>query len=459
MNCSPNRFLILTAPRVLLIVLSLSLALLVGWFPQSSEKSMLHLHSLFDSPIKEKKNIDEKPTSWVRANEGRTLIVGPITIVVPVGFTNQGGATIIGDIVENPASVELPYQLIKGTELALGMWPTQNQSQFQKPIELRINLQGTVTTTDESLLPVAMMYNYDSQQWTELQSQFDKQARRINTAVQNFTPVPESFPQWGGRTFFGVFLKNASSPVTTSLQQVTLFPSQVTTVTHTSNLRAGPGTTYAIIGQASLGQQIDAVGRTANSEWYKLANGSWIAGPMIDVAQMQSHLYPPPKTPLLQGVEVAEGKPVFASSYWRHPTLPNWTYSPDKVTDKQIEEVNCRTGNHTYWLLPDKKQGWIQIDLEGFYPIVKLRWLNTHNSQCNDRAATKLRIVLSKTPQFDSDALEVLNQRLEFLLQPDYQELIFDKPIQARYVRFYIDDYYQNGGGLNEIEVYANTGF
>lgn len=456
MNRSLGRFIILTTPRTFFTLLSISLALLVGWFPQNAEKNSLPLRSLFDSPVK---TVDVKPLSWVRANEGRTLTLDPITIIVPTGFTNQGGATVIGNIVDNPVSIALPYPLVKGTELALGIWPTQNQTQFQKPIELYIRLPSTLTTTNESLLPIVMMYNYASQQWTELPSQFDSKSRQISTAVQNFTPVPDNFPEWGGRTFFGVFLKTVPSLVPTSLPQVTLSPSQVTTVTHTSNLRAGPGAMYTIVGQASPGQQIEVIARTASSEWYKLTNGAWIAGTLIDIAQMQSRSYPLQNPPLAQAVEVAGGKPVFASSYWRHPTLPNWTHSPDKVIDRQVEEVNCRAGDHTYWLLPDKKTGWVQLDLENFYSIVRLRWLNTHNSQCNDRATTKLRIVLSKTPQFDSGAVEVFNQQLAFSLQPDYQELILAEPIQARYVRFYVDDYYKNGGGLNEIEVYANPGF
>jgi len=49
----------------------------------------------------------------------------------------------------------------------------------------------------------------------------------------------------------------------------------------TANLRAGPGTEFAIVGGTIIGQELDIVGRNADSSWYKLSNGGWIATPLI----------------------------------------------------------------------------------------------------------------------------------------------------------------------------------
>lgn len=49
-----------------------------------------------------------------------------------------------------------------------------------------------------------------------------------------------------------------------------------------ANLRAGPGTTYAITGRVQQGQPLSIVGRNQNSDWYKLDNGAWIAASLIN---------------------------------------------------------------------------------------------------------------------------------------------------------------------------------
>jgi hypothetical protein len=40
-------------------------------------------------------------------------------------------------------------------------------------------------------------------------------------------------------------------------------------------------------------------------------------------------------------------------------------------------------------------------------------------------------------------------------VEPQFEKKIMDAPIIGRYIRFYIDEYYKNGGGLNELEVYG----
>ena len=154
-------------------------------------------------------------------------------------------------------------------------------------------------------------------------------------------------------------------------------------------------------------------------------------------------------------LEVAAGKPTSTSGYWidslRH------AYPSSGLVDRQIvEPEGCEPGPTTYWLLPDHELGWAQIDLQQTFTIVKLRWLNTHNGRCgHDRATTKFHIALSTTGEFAGEESLVHSGTMAYSTSPDYEQLSLVPPIQARYVRFYVDDYYSWGGGLNELEVYA----
>ena len=51
-----------------------------------------------------------------------------------------------------------------------------------------------------------------------------------------------------------------------------------------ANLRAGPGTNYAIVGKVSAGQTLDLVATNQAGDWYKLASGPWIAKFLVDNA-------------------------------------------------------------------------------------------------------------------------------------------------------------------------------
>lgn len=48
-----------------------------------------------------------------------------------------------------------------------------------------------------------------------------------------------------------------------------------------ANLRSGPGTTFGIVGSVKTGQALDLVGRNADSTWYKLKAGQWIAAFLV----------------------------------------------------------------------------------------------------------------------------------------------------------------------------------
>ncbi len=51
-----------------------------------------------------------------------------------------------------------------------------------------------------------------------------------------------------------------------------------------ANLRGGPGTNFAIVGQVTAGQPLDVVARNQAGDWFKLRSGPWIFGELVDGA-------------------------------------------------------------------------------------------------------------------------------------------------------------------------------
>jgi hypothetical protein len=87
---------------------------------------------------------------------------------------------------------------------------------------------------------------------------------------------------------------------------------QVTVARPSVNLRGGPGTTFAIVGSATQGQQFTATGRNAASDWLQitLANGqrAWIYAPLVTVQGTIALL------PVVNGQPVAAPAPTTATA-------------------------------------------------------------------------------------------------------------------------------------------------
>ncbi len=54
-------------------------------------------------------------------------------------------------------------------------------------------------------------------------------------------------------------------------------------VIRSANLRAGPATTYPVVGGATAGQEIEIVATNAAATWLQLENGRWIAAFLVDL--------------------------------------------------------------------------------------------------------------------------------------------------------------------------------
>lgn len=71
------------------------------------------------------------------------------------------------------------------------------------------------------------------------------------------------------------------------------------TTNRDANLRAGPGTEYAVIGGTRSGDILQIVGKNSDGTWYKLNNDAWIAASLVnnpptDLAVVSAP--PPPAT-------------------------------------------------------------------------------------------------------------------------------------------------------------------
>ena len=93
-------------------------------------------------------------------------------------------------------------------------------------------------------------------------------ARPTNTAASapTSTTIPTATPR----------------PTNTSLPAPTNTPAAV--ANRDANLRAGPGTEFAVVGNAQAGDALRVVGRNAAGDWYELEGGRWIAAFLVDGA-------------------------------------------------------------------------------------------------------------------------------------------------------------------------------
>jgi hypothetical protein len=139
----------------------------------------------------------------------------------------------------------------------------------------------------------------------------------------------------------------------------------------------------------------------------------------------------------------------------------------------------------SYWLLPEDKLGWVELELPAASPIGLVRLLNTSNAGLNDFAAHRFRVTILDAERkplasrdgafgkvFDAAFRQAFIVPKWFsrytptfagMLEPGltvpfgdgWQELAFDNVQAAKFVRVEITKFWGIGGGLNEVQVYA----
>jgi hypothetical protein len=104
----------------------------------------------------------------------------------------------------------------------------------------------------------------------------------------------------------------AATPVTGSAQAK---------AKRTANLRSGPGTNYPIVGQVKAGQVLDIVARNRAGDWFRLTNGHWISGAMVENA---------PKVPADTNIP---SPPVQTTAPTPKPAGQQWVLVADSAAD------------------------------------------------------------------------------------------------------------------------------
>jgi len=86
---------------------------------------------------------------------------------------------------------------------------------------------------------------------------------------------------------WGTFVLGGPSPVfaAPTAQETTTAKSAV--VQRDANLRAGPGTSFAVVGSLKGGQTVQITGQNADGSWYQLAGGQWIAAFLVNTGAAQ----------------------------------------------------------------------------------------------------------------------------------------------------------------------------
>ena len=161
---------------------------------------------LFQTPLPDPR----AALAWISSAAGGTCRYGALTVEVPVGFTHQGGANVFCDVMLAPLPVE-GRGLIPGTEIGLGIWPPDTQTEYQRPIRIRVKLDRAQVQGREDRLAMKV-YNPATAEWSEIESHYEKSTYEIRTALLVAMPVPNDFKDWGGRTFLGVFEREVRVP-------------------------------------------------------------------------------------------------------------------------------------------------------------------------------------------------------------------------------------------------------
>jgi hypothetical protein len=171
-------------------------------------------------------------------------------------------------------------------------------------------------------------------------------------------------------------------------------------------------------------------------------------------------------------VNVAAGGTASASAIWQDDPR----VYPDEVIDGSLYDA-VNGGN--YWLLPNETPGWWQVDLNRTFDIELVRILNCNNGRANDRATKDFRLEIrddAGTVVYSAAGILPFTSASSASNPTRPYDVRLEKPVAGRTVRIFVDSWYptrtdptwpypvidssddhNQGGGLDEVQVFANV--
>ena len=139
---------------------------------------------------------------------------------------------------------------------------------------------------------------------------------------------------------------------------------------------------------------------------------------------------------------VARGRPTDASSTfhnnYRHAHIVDGSYLGRRAV-------------RDYWVPAQRRAGWAEVDLGQRQRICVIRWMNTNNEANWGWSTGAWRLAV-----FDGGAEEIVDEGNEDSYpMMRWHTTVLDQCVEGDRVRFYADTWNGNGGGLSELEVYA----
>ncbi len=170
-----------------------------------------------------------------------------------------------------------------------------------------------------------------------------KTPRPTFTPTPDWTPTPLVIPT---ATPLPETATPAATPTLTPIPPTATPEASSLTARQNVNVRSGPGTNYALIGQLAGGQTAVVLGRNADSSWYEFSyNGdaAWVSGSLVNlsgdagaIALAQNIPAPPPPPPTARPQPTAVPQPT-------SPPAPPQPSYPWRLASSGSPAPNCGT--------------------------------------------------------------------------------------------------------------------
>jgi len=131
----------------------------------------------------------------------------------------------------------------------------------------------------------------------------------------------------------------------------------------------------------------------------------------------------------------------------------NWRFVASRAADGLLED-----GSHqdNYWLTKNNPPAgsYLMLDfsVEKSFDLVRL--MNCRNAGYQERSTKDFRLAISNNGTWFEDIHSGTLTRNDIT---NWYEVSLSEPVKARYLRFYVDSFYDNGAGLSEVEVFDTS--